>query len=149
MQTSSTEYSIDANNLLASMRDRVSSNGVAMKTLKVLCPNLVDIGCFSHTIDRVGENFYNPILHEFVIAWVSMFSHSPKAKLLWKELKGKQMIPYSPTRWWSRWEVYYEVMVHFGDVERFLKKLKIFLQLEELSCSLSLLMTKRTSFKLS
>ena len=74
---------------LAAIRDRVSSNGVAMKTLKVLYPNLVDIGCFLHTIDRVGENFYNPILHEFGIAWVSMFSHSPKTKLLLKELTRK------------------------------------------------------------
>ena len=89
------------------MRDRASSNGVAMKTVKVLYPNLVDIGCFSHTIDRVGENFHTPVLHEFGIAWVSMFSHSPKTKQLWKELTGRQMISYSPTRWWSRWEVYY------------------------------------------
>ena len=68
IHTWSTEYSIGANNLLAAMRDRASSNGVAMKTLMVLYPNLVDIGCFSHTIDRVGENLYNPILHEFGIA---------------------------------------------------------------------------------
>ena len=78
----STEYSIGTNNLLAAMRDRVSSSGVAMKTLKVLYPNLVDIGCFSHTSDRVGEIFYNPILHEFGIAWVSMFSHSPNQTAL-------------------------------------------------------------------
>ena len=121
IHTLSTEYSIGTNNLLAAMRDRASSNGVAMKTVKVLYPNLVDIGCFSHTIDRVGENFHTPILHEFGIAWVSMFSHSPKTKLLWKELTGKQMISYSATRWWSRWEVYYQIMVHFGDVEPFLK----------------------------
>ncbi|XP_065892612.1 uncharacterized protein [Dysidea avara] len=121
IHTLSTEYSIGTDNLLAAMRDRAASNGVAMRTVKVLYPNLVDIGCFSHTIDRVGENFHTPILHEFGIAWVSMFSHSPKTKLLWKELTGKQMISYSPTRWWSRWEVYYQVMVHFGDVEPFLK----------------------------
>ena len=122
IHTLTTEYSIGTHSLLAAMRDRASSNGVAMKTVKVLYPDLVDIGCFSHTIDRVGENFHTPILHEFGIAWVSMFSHSPKTKLLWKELTGKHMISYSPTRWWSRWKVYYQVMVHFGDVEPFLKK---------------------------
>ena len=84
------------------MRDQASSNGVAMKTIKVLYPNLVYIGCFSHTIDRVGENFHTPILHEFGIAWVGTFLHSPKTELLWKKLMGKQMIFYSPTRWWSR-----------------------------------------------
>ena len=31
------------------------------------------------------------------------------------------MISYSATRWWSRWEVYNQIMVHFGDVEPFLK----------------------------
>ena len=94
----STEYSIGANDLLAAMRNQASSNSVVMKTLKVLYLNLVDIGCISHTIDRVGEIFYNPILYELGIAWVSIFSHSPKTNLLWKELTVKQMISYSPTR---------------------------------------------------
>ena len=31
------------------------------------------------------------------------------------------MTSYNSTRWWSWWEVYYQVMVHFGDVESFLK----------------------------
>ena len=82
IHTLTIEYNIGTKNLLAAMRDRASSNGVAMKTVKVLYPDIVDIGCFSHTIDRVGENFHTPILHEFGIAWVSMFSHSPKTKLL-------------------------------------------------------------------
>ena len=122
IHTLTTEYGIRTNNLLAAMRDRAASNGVAMKMLIVLYPKLVDMGCFSHTIDKVEENFHTPILHEFGIAWVSMFAHSPKAKLLWKELTGRGMISYSPTRWWSRWEVYYQITVHFGDVEPFLKK---------------------------
>jgi len=146
IHTLTTEYNIGSNNPLAAMKDRASPNGASMKTVKVLYPDIVDIGCFSHTIDRVGENFHTPILHEFGIAWVSMFSHSPKIKLLWMEQTGKHMISYSPTRWWSRWEVYYQVMVHFGDVEPFLK---IFLLLQEPSCSHFLLMTKRISFKLS
>ena len=78
IHTLTIEYNIGTKNLLAAMRDRASSNGVAMKMVKVLYPDIVDIGCFSHTIDRVGENFHTPILHEFGIAWVSMFSHSPK-----------------------------------------------------------------------
>ena len=43
--------------ILSAMRDQASSNGVAMKTVKVLYPNLVDIGCFPHIIDRIGEIF--------------------------------------------------------------------------------------------
>ena len=37
---------VGSNNLLAAIRDRASSNSVSMKTVKVLYPNLVDIGCF-------------------------------------------------------------------------------------------------------
>ena len=38
--------------LQAAMRDRASVNNVALTTLK-----LVDIGCYSHTINHVGERF--------------------------------------------------------------------------------------------
>lgn len=56
----STEYGIASSNLLAAMHDRASVNTVAVRTLKVLYPNLLDIGCYSHTIDHVGENFDTP-----------------------------------------------------------------------------------------
>ena len=84
------------------MRDHASSNGVAMRTLKVVYPNLLDIGCYSHTIDHVGEHFVTPILEEFLKAWVGLFAHSPKARLLWRERTGRSMATYSETRWWSR-----------------------------------------------
>ena len=60
------------------MHDRASANSVAMKTIKVMYPQVLDIGCFSHTIDHVGEKFATPVLDEFVSAWVLLFSHSPK-----------------------------------------------------------------------
>ena len=45
---------------------RASSNNVAMATIKVLYPFIVDLGCYSHTLDRVGEHFKTPTLDEFV-----------------------------------------------------------------------------------
>ena len=39
--------------LLAAMRDRASVNDVAIRTLKVVYPALLDVGCFSHTLDLV------------------------------------------------------------------------------------------------
>ena len=116
----STVYGIDSNRLLASMRDGASSNGVAIRTLKIVYPKCMDIICFSHTIDRVGSHFHTPILDEFVSAWISMFSHSPKARLCWKELTGRSMASYSPTRWWSKWELMNQLLMQFGDIERFL-----------------------------
>ena len=40
---------------------------------------LLDIGCYSHTINHVGEHFVTPVLEQFFKAWVGLFAHSPKA----------------------------------------------------------------------
>ena len=117
-----TDYSIGSKHLLAAMRDRASVNNAAMRTVAVLYPEMIDIGCFSHTIDHVGEHFKTPHLHEFGLYWVSLFSHSPKTRLLWREQTSRAMPSYSPTRWWNRWELFNQIMVQFGDVEPFLRR---------------------------
>ena len=53
----STSYGIASDRLLAAMRDRVSVNNVAMRTLQIVYHHVLDIGCFSHTIDHVGKRF--------------------------------------------------------------------------------------------
>jgi len=102
------------------MRDRASTNTVALRTMKVLYPDLVDVGCYSHTFDQVGGQFNVPTLSEFVTGWISLFSHSPKTRLMWKEQTGRSMSSYSATRWWSRWEVMEQILVQFGDVQHLL-----------------------------
>jgi len=42
----SVSFSIGSSDLFASMRDRASANNVAMQTLKIVYPSLVDVGCF-------------------------------------------------------------------------------------------------------
>ena len=69
----SVTYGIRSNKLLVAMRDRASTNNVAMHTLKIVYPLVVDIGCFSHTIDHVGSRFKTPTLSEFITAWISLF----------------------------------------------------------------------------
>ena len=56
------------------MHDRASVNQVAMRTAKVICQYILDIGYFSHTLDRVGENKKNPILDEFSKARIHVYS---------------------------------------------------------------------------
>lgn len=46
----SVTYGIHSNILLAAMRDRGSTNNIAMETLKIVYPSIVDTGCFSHTM---------------------------------------------------------------------------------------------------
>ena len=53
----SVNYGISTQLLLAAMKDRAAVNETAIRTLKVVYPNILNIGCFSHTIDRVGEHF--------------------------------------------------------------------------------------------
>ena len=112
----STELGIPSARLLAGMRDRASINGVAMHTLKIVYPSLLDVGCFNHTIDHVRSHFVVPILDDFSSLWIGIFAHSPKARLLWREKTGRTMSTYSETHWWSRWEVLHHAMLYFGDI---------------------------------
>ena len=55
ISTLSVQYSVASDLVLAAMCDCVSSIDVAMHTLRGIYQSLLDIGCFSHTLDRVGE----------------------------------------------------------------------------------------------
>ena len=103
------------------MRDRASVNRVVIQTIKVVFPDIIDVGCYSHTIDLVGEKFHTPNLDSFIHLWISLFSHSPRIRLWWKGKTGKAMASYSSTRWWSKWEVMHQVMLYFGDIAPFLE----------------------------
>ena len=101
------------------MRDRASVNNVALSTIKV---SLLDVGCFSHTFDHVGEKFVVTYLSEFMISWNNLFSHSFKAKIAWKEQTGIAMKTHSATQWWSKFDVIKQVHDLLGDIEAFLQK---------------------------
>lgn len=62
----STDLGIPSNLVLAAMRDRAPVNDVAMRTVTVIYNRMMDIGCFSHTIDHVGERLKTPVLDELV-----------------------------------------------------------------------------------
>ena len=61
----STEFGISSNLIVAAMRDRASVNDVAMRTIKVVYNELLDVGCFPHTLNHMGERMNTPILHDF------------------------------------------------------------------------------------
>ena len=115
----STELGIGGSPLLAAMHDRASVNGVAMRTLSIMYPEVMDIGCYSHTLDLVGTKFNLPTLDKFMKYWEAIFTHSCKSKLIWREQMGMTIKTYSPTRWWSRWECARQVMDLWGDVPKF------------------------------
>lgn len=47
------EYNLSTEQVLAAMRDQASVNNVAIRHIKVMFPNLLDIGCYSHTLKQV------------------------------------------------------------------------------------------------
>lgn len=57
----SMSYRVRSSSLLANMRNRASVNNVAKRTLKVVYPLTVNVGCLSHTIDHVGGRFDTPL----------------------------------------------------------------------------------------
>ena len=116
IDTLSREYNIPPTCLLACMRDRASVNNVAVRFIKVLYANAFDVGCFSHTLDLVGDKISIPNLSDFMLSWTSLFSHSTKAKILWKDRAIKS---YCPTRWWRKWECMKQLLELFGDVDTF------------------------------
>ena len=117
----STELGIPSHQVMGAMRDRASVNDVALRTVTVIYNNLLDIGCFSHTIDHVGEKMKTPVLDEFSKGWINIFSRSPKARLSWRARTGVSPCTYSPTRWWSRFEVLRQLHDTFGDIAEFLE----------------------------
>ena len=108
--------------ILAAMRDGASVNGNAIKQLLFFYPKIMDITCFSHTINNVGSKFVFKVLDVFFHHWVNLFAHSYNAKLLWKQKTGKSMSSHSNTRWWSKWEMLKQVSDYFGDVAPFLQE---------------------------
>ena len=86
INTLSAQYNIGSDLLIAAMHDRAACNMFALRTLTVMFPKLADVGCFSHMLDLVGEKFTTPHLSSVMVWWISLFSHSPKSMLLWKDL---------------------------------------------------------------
>ena len=67
--------SIGSDLLVAAMHDRAACNMVALRMLTVVFLKLVDVGCFSPTLELVGEKFTTPHLSSSMVWWKSLFSH--------------------------------------------------------------------------
>lgn len=74
-----TKLGVSLASVIASMHDRVSVNTVAMRSIAVLFSTMFDVGCYSHTLDLVGEKMNTSFLDEFISCWVSMFSRSRRS----------------------------------------------------------------------
>ena len=120
-ETLCVEFGIRGKSLLAAMRDGASVNQAALNRMAFIFPEMLNVVCFSHTLDNVGNHLDIPNLVEFVDLCIRLFSHSYEAKLAWQTQTGRKPKSYSETRWWSKWEVFKQLLEQFGDVEQFLQ----------------------------
>ena len=114
------DFTIQGSSIVGCMRDGASVNQAAVDILGNLWPPMFNGVCFSRAIDLVGDHFDTPTLDTFSQHWISLFSHSPRARLRWREQTGKAIKTHSETRWWSKWEVLNQLCEYFGDLQRFL-----------------------------
>ena len=54
---------------------------VVVSFLNVIFPDLVDVCSFSHTLKLVGKKVKSLSLSEVMLSWLSLFRHSPKARI--------------------------------------------------------------------
>ena len=94
----STELGVASGKLLACMRDGASVNEKAMDTLSIMYPRVMNIVCFSHSLDLVGKKVVTPKLDKFMKHWFGIFQHSSKAKLLWREITGLALKSFSDSQ---------------------------------------------------
>ena len=93
--------------LLVTMKDGAAINQVALQQVRFIFLQILSATCFPHNIviDIVLKHFELRVLETFARYLVSMFSHSPAARLGWKSRNRTPVQAYSPTRWWSKYGV--------------------------------------------
>ena len=100
IQALAVDFAIQPGCLLAAMKDGASVNQAALQHVRFFSLQLLDVTCFSHTMDNVGKHIEFRVIANFAQYWVSMFSHSAAARLAWKARTSTAMRTCSPTRWW-------------------------------------------------
>jgi hypothetical protein len=96
------EMGIAPGDIVVAIRDRARYGKVAMDVLLPIWDNALDMECFAHTLNHVGEQLKHPNLDPLLQALSYMWSVSPKARSMWRQLTGRMPPTASETRWWSR-----------------------------------------------
>lgn len=107
-------------NLLAAMRDRASVNTKAVAMVSVLYPDMLDVGCISHFLDREGVKSNTPVLSTLMSSWNLIFTTSVKGRRVWNQITGRVMPRYNSIRWWSVWECAKVVFEQWRHIPTFL-----------------------------
>lgn len=73
--------------ICATQRDRISSNGLACRTLSTMLSNAANLECFAHTLDHVGKNMNSQLVTDFMSHLHDVWA-SYKGAALWRDFVG-------------------------------------------------------------
>ena len=68
--------------LFTAMGDRAPVNTKALSTVSILYPEMLDVGCISHFLDRVGTKYNTPVLKQFMTPWNFIFTTSIRGRMV-------------------------------------------------------------------
>jgi hypothetical protein len=107
-------------------RDRAASNTTAIQLLctPTISPIAVDVPCFSHALDLVGNRVVTPTASTFMSHFNTAISSSVNACKLWKDICTVAAKKKSKTRWWSYYEQSYSVALNFGYLDDWIAAMK-------------------------
>jgi hypothetical protein len=101
--------------------DRASVNRKAYSLFKNHYNKAFGIGCFSHTLANVGNKMHHPLAKKFLSAW-KVIIKSPLAKHEFRVITQQsiKLRTFNNTRWWSWWEVLWQVVAIWSHILVFL-----------------------------
>lgn len=103
-QVLSREFLIDGNNVIASMHDRASVNGAALRKFFPLIPNCINLPCLCHTLNSVGDKVNLTFVNKLIDLFISLCK-SNYFKEEWGKRTGHKPGSRSETRWWSTYDL--------------------------------------------
>jgi len=95
------ELGIAPGNIIATVRDRAAYGKISMRTLTPLWQNALDMECFAHTFNHVGENMHHTTLTNFTRSLSHLWSKSHRARVMWRDMVGVYPPSSADNRWWS------------------------------------------------
>lgn len=98
------EYQVPGSKILGLVCDNCNTNLSAAEILKPLLPLSRRYPCWSHVANNTGKKFRTPLVDEFFVLYVALFSMSAKMRMAWKARFGKFPKGYNSIRWYCKLE---------------------------------------------
>ena len=92
-----------------------------LSELSVHYPDMLDVGCISHFLDRVRVKCKTAALTPFMSTWNAIFTTSMKARRVLNQISSTGVPRYNSTQWWSLWECLKVVFEERHHVNAFLE----------------------------